>query len=318
MILSVREVVGRAERCFAAAGFDEGTARSNASAIWWTEAYRGTGLSTLHSLLEPLEEMETMTPELERRDSPISVLEGNGHPCLLSGVPALDLAGAHADRYGTGVTYVKQSGVGIDGNVLGALAHRGAKRGDVTLVLSVDDDGESRTVLGIPRQSRPALAETTLDDPSRGIAAIEHAVRTDRQGAHEAPLFRAFFDDRAAEPFNTVDAQLLYRLVSQSADPKPDAEADTGFVVACINTHHPRYSDEARQVFDRIIHTDDRFETQFQPEMIDERVERLINEGVEVDRDLWQDIFEFGNGILAPPFEGSEKGAGFDLNELEG
>jgi len=38
---------------------------------------------------------------------------------------------------------------------------------------------------------------------------------------------------------------------------------------------------------------------------------------VEVERDIWQDIFEFSNRILAPPFEGSEKGAGFDLNELD-
>jgi hypothetical protein len=319
MILSVREVIGLAEQCFVAAGIDEGTARTNATAIWWAEAYRGTGLATLHDLLGPLDELVATTPELERRDTPISVLDGSGHPCLLSAVPALDLSCAHADRYGTGVTYVTESDIAVDGDALGALTHRAAKRGYVSVVLTVDDAGESRTVLGTPRQPRPALAETTLNAPSKGYEAVDHAVRAERQQSNEMPLFRACFDgDSDTEPFGTVDAQLLHRLARRSTEPVPDAEVRSGFVVACVDPHHPRYSADVMRVVDRTIRDDEgRFERRFRPEATQEQVTRLIHEGVEVERELWRDIFEFSNGVLAPPFEGSEKGAGFDLNELD-
>lgn len=319
MILSVREVIELADQCFVAAGIDEGTARTNATAIWWAEAYRGSGLTILHDLLGPLNDHETTTPKLESRDTPISVLNGGGRPCLLSAVPALDLSCAHADQYGTGVTYVTESDIDVDQNVLGALAYRAAKRGYVSLVFSVNNAGDSRTVLGTPCQSQPALAETTLNAPSKAYAAVAHTVRTERQQAHEAPLFRACFDDDSeTKPFSTVDAQLLHRLVCRSIEPKPDAEASSGFVVACIDPHHPRYSNDVGRVIEQMIRDDDgRFERRFPPEAIQEQVERFIHEGVEVEREVWRDIFEFSNGILAPPFEGSEKGAGFDLNELE-
>lgn len=319
MILSVREVIELAERCFVAAGIDEGAARANATAIWWAEAYHGTGIATLHDLLGPLDDLDTTTPELERRDSPISVLSGAGRPCLVSGIPALDLACAHADRYGTGITYVRESDVSVDGDALGALPYRGADRGYVTFALSVDSDGGSRTVISTPRQLRPALAETTLSAPSKAYAAVEHAVSTGRQAAREAPLFRAFFDEpRATEPFGTVDAKLLYRLACRSVEPEPNAETGPGFIVACIDPRHPRYSGEVGQVVDRTLREEARlFDRRFPPEESQDRVCRLVDEGVEIERDVWRDIFEFSNGILAPPFEGSEKGAGFDLNDLD-
>lgn len=319
MILSVREVMELAERCFVAAGIDEGTARANATAIWWAEAYHGSGLATLHNLLEPLDELDVTAPELERRDSPISVLDAGGRPCLVSAVPALDLACAHADRYGTGITYVRESAVDVDGDVIGALAYRGADRGYVTLALATDSDGGSRTIIGTPRRLRPALAETALSAPSKGYAAVEHAVSTGRQAANEAPLFRSVFDEPpTAEPYGTVDAKLLYQLIRRSVEPKPGTETDPGFIVVCIDPRHPRYSDEVRQVADQTIRKrEPLFDRRFPPEESRDRVSRLVDEGVEVERDVWRDIFEFSNGILAPSFEGSEKGAGFDLNDLD-
>jgi len=126
------------------------------------------------------------------------------------------------------------------------------------------------------------------------------------------------YEPLAVEPYGTVDAKLLYRLVHRSVESKPDAEMDPGFVVICIDPRHPRYSDEVRQVADQTIQKEGRlFDRRFSPEESRDRVSRLVNEGVEVERDIWQDIFEFSNRILAPPFEGSEKGAGFDLNELD-
>ena len=51
MKLAVREVVQLSQRCFLAAGFDEGSALTNAKRIWWAEAHNGAGLTTLHDLL---------------------------------------------------------------------------------------------------------------------------------------------------------------------------------------------------------------------------------------------------------------------------
>jgi len=331
MKLSVREVLELSERCFAAAGFDHGTARANGAAVWWAQAYRGTGIATLRDLLDRLERLDATTPALNRRASPISVLGGRGLPCVVSTAPALNLACAHADRYGTGVTRVAESAVDADGELLGALAHRGAERGYVSVVLSAADDEQSRTVLGAPNGSRPVIAETELAAPSGGYAAIERAVQTGQFRAREAPLFRACFDDAAEmDPYDTTDARLFHRFLRRStesfaggglvADTEPDFDAqdDRGFVVACVDPRHPRYSDDVGRVADRAVSDSSLFERTYRPADVRERVDRLVHEGVEVDRERWRAVFEFSNGILAPPFEGSEKGAGFDLNEREG
>lgn len=317
MILSTREVVDLAARCFSAAGFDPGTSRANATAIWWTEVYHGSGFETLHAMLDDLDEQIATTPDLDRRGSPISSLNGRGLPCLVSALPALDLSCAHAQRDGSGITYVGDAAVGVDGNVLGALAHRAAKRGYIGMVLSVDDAGTSRTTVATPSQSWPTLAETELPTPSAGYAAVERAIQTGRHSAAEAPLFRSSFDASEPGPFDTADARLLYRFLQQTTEPSSEASTDSGFVVACIDPSHPRYSASVGCVADRVMHTDDPFDRRFEPELIRERLSRFIEEGVDVERERWRDVFEFSNGVLAPPFEGSEKGAGFDLNELE-
>jgi hypothetical protein len=331
MKLSVREVLDLSERCFVAAGFDHGTARANGAAVWWAEAYRGTGLATLRELLDPLERLDATTPALDRRNSPISVLDGRGLPCVVSAGPALNLACAHADQYGTGITRVAESAVDADGELLGALAHRGADRGYVSVVLSAADNGQSRTVLGAPDGSRPVIAETELAAPSGGYAAIKRAVQTGQYRAREAPLFRACFDDAAEmDPYDTTDARLFHRFLRRStesfaggesiAETEPDFNAKDhgGFVVGCVDPRHPRYSDDVGRVANRAVHDSSLFERNYRPGDVGERVDRLVHEGVEVDRERWRAVFEFSNGVLAPPFEGSEKGAGFDLNELEG
>jgi len=135
-----------------------------------------------------------------------------------------------------------------------SVPYRGADCGYVTVALLVDADEESRTVLGTPRRLRPALVETTLSASSSGYSVVEHAVSTGRQAAHEPLPSRVCFDEpQSAEPFGAVDAELLYRLACQSVEPKPDTETDPGFVVACIDPNHPRYSVEAGQVVDRSI-----------------------------------------------------------------
>lgn len=319
MNLSVREVLDLSERCFRAAGFDPSTARAHAAAVWWAEAYRGTGLAALEDLLGPLDDADATTPTIDERESPISVLDGRGLPCPVSAVPALDLACAHADRYGNGITRVTECVVGSGEELLGALACRAAERGYVSLVLSVGGDAGSRTVLGAPAGARPAVAEATPSAPSEGYAAIDRAVRADRHRARQAPLFRVAFDgETGPDPYDATDARLLHRFLQRSVAPAPDADAGPGFVVACIDPRHPRYSGEVGRVAEDAVRDAELFDRIHSPEAVGDRVDRLVREGVAVDRKRWRELFEFGNGVLAPPFEGSEKGAGFDLNELEG
>lgn len=318
MNLSAREVLDLSEQCFQAAGFDPGTARANAGAVWWAETYRGTGLAALEALLDPLDELDATTPTIEHRESPISVLDGRELPCLVSAVPALDLACAHAERYGTGITRVRDCALDSGEELLGALAYRAAKRGYVSLVLSVGGDGRSRTVFGTPDGPRPVVAETNLSASSSGYAAIDRAVRENRHRAREAPLFRAVFDGEArSTPYKATDARLLYRFLRQSVEPDPDEDGEPGFVVVCVDPSHPRYSADVNHVADHAVRDAGLFERVYSPEDVGDRVKRFVEEGVAVDRERWRRIFEFGNGVLAPPFEGSEKGAGFDLNELE-
>jgi len=59
------------------------------------------------------------------------------------------------------------------------------------------------------------------------------------------------------------------------------------------------------------------FDRRFLPEESRNCASRLVHEGVEIKRDVWRDVFKVSNGILTLPFEGLEKGAGFDLNELD-
>jgi len=319
MKLSVREVIQLSQRCFLAAGFDEGSALTNAKRIWWAEAYNGAGLTTLHDLLSVLPDIDPGGQTFERHHSMVSVVDGGGQPSIATGTPTLDLACAHADTHGIGFAYASADPDDPSLSALGHLAYHAAERGYHALVVHEGGANPSRTAVAAPSQPRPLIGEYEMPDPSVTFARLREIIDTGVDGRHHNPLSQAFFvADDAGDRYESADARLLDRILQQALEPAPEGgrEGETGYVVVCHDPSHPFHSREIWQVTEQFIRDGDPRLDVFDPGRMGERIGTLVHEGVEVEESVWRDIFEFNKGVLAPPFEGSEKGAGFGLNEL--
>ena len=318
MKLSVREVVQLAQRCFLAAGFDEGSALTNAKRIWWAEAYNRAGLTTLHDLIEELPEIEPGAVTFDRHHSMVSVIDGDGQPSVTTSTPTLDLSCAHADQHGIGFAYTSAASDDPTLPALGHLAYHAAKRGYHALVVHEGGSNPSRTAVAAPSQPRPLIGEYELSAPSVTFMRLREIIETGIDGRHHNPLSQAFFvDDGTKDRYESADSRLLDRMLQQALEPETEAgRGETGYVVVCHDPSHPFHSSEIWQVTEQFIRNGDARLDVFDPGRIRDRVKTLVHEGVEVDEPVCRDVFEFSKGMLAPPFEGSEKGAGFGLNEL--
>ncbi|ELY61981.1 hypothetical protein C492_08670 [Natronococcus jeotgali DSM 18795] len=260
---------------------------------------------------------------LDDRSARLSVVEGRDQPAIVASVPVLDLACARADRQGLGVVHAHTRDRNDSAPVLGHLAYKAAEREFLALVLSTDGDGATTAVAGTPEQPYPLLAEVALEAPAESARKFASIVRTGRYHQRDAPLTQAFFTADGSERDGAADARLFDRLLQGVTTPRPDAtdEIEPGVTVLCIDPVHPRYSQGVRQVVERFIREHEGAAkpsmTVFEPQAVQDTVGMLISEGVEVEHRVWRDLFEFGTGILAPSFEGSEKGAGFGLNSLD-
>jgi hypothetical protein len=311
--LSSREVFDLADRCFAATGFAAGPAGAYAKAVWWTEAYRGTGLTTLHGLLDDLPDLERTAVTLEDRESMVAAVDGGGQPALISAPPTLDLCCARADRRGFGVAHA-MTAAGGTAPTLGHVAYRAAKRGFVAVVLYWDGEAGG-AVVGTPDQPHPLLAERDLDAAPASYARLLAAVDAGLDHG-DGPLTQAVFTRTGDHRHPTADERLVGRLLERSTEPAASRPDETGFVTLCIDPGHPRYPDRLEVLVERFVdESASRFTSVYRPAAVQERAETLLREGVEVDREVWRDVFDCSSGILAPPFEGSHQGAGFDINE---
>ncbi len=320
MILSVREVHRLSHRCFWAAGCDVATAEANARSIWWAESYKGSGFTTLHTLLDELEELDPQAMSLRDRDSMTSLIDSESQPAVVSSTPALDLSCAQASEHGIGLTHATTQEDDDSLSTLGHVAYNAAERGYVSVVLYADGRGNARAVLGTPMQPLPLIAEMKLESPPVSYKRILDIIDTGRYRRRQAPLTQALYMDPVEdERHSTADARLLDRLVQQSMEPADDVRIDQpGLAVVCIDPSHPAQSDEVGNVVDEFVSGQEGAPTEvFDPETVTDRTSTLLQGGVEVERGMWRDIFEFSNGILAPPFEGSEEGAGFSLNKID-
>jgi len=313
--LSVREVMQLSERCFRAAGWPRGAASDAAGAIWWAEAYRGEGIETLHGLLDELSAFDVSALSLRDPDAVFPVVDGGDQPALVAAGPTLDLCCGRAERRGIGVAY---AGVG-DGtaSTVGHLAYRAADRGFDAAVFHTDATGAT-AVVGTPASSCPHLAAVDHPDPAAGHARLADRVAAGVDGRVDAPLARAFFGgEEHDERYGAADARLWRRLLEGALEPATDADLDPGLALVCVDPDHPSHSDDLRRVTGQFLRGRSGALTRtFEPSTVGERVETLFEEGVPVERATWRDVFEFSTGVLAPPFEGSEMGAGFDLNRL--
>jgi hypothetical protein len=319
MKLSVREVIQLSQRCFLAGGFDEGSALTNAKRIWWAEAYNGAGLTTMHDLLSVFPDIDPDERTFERHHSMVSVVDGGGQPSIATSTPTLDLACAHADAHGIGFAYASADPEDPSLSALGHLAYHAAERGYHALVVHEGGTNPSRTAVAAPSQPRPLIGECETPDPSVTFARVREIIDTGVDGRHHNPLSQAFFvADDAGDRYESADARLLDRILQQALEPAPEAgrEGETGYVVVCHDPSHPFHSREIWQVTEQFIRDGDPRLDVFDPGRMGDRIGTLVHEGVEVEESVWRDVFEFNKGVLAPPFEGSEKGAGFGLNEL--
>lgn len=319
MKLSVREVIQLSQRCFLAAGFDEGSALTNAKRIWWAEAYNGAGLATLHDLLDAFPDVDPDAQTFRRHHSMVSVVDGDGQPSIATSTPTLDLACAHAETHGIGFAYASADPDDPSLPALGHLAYHAAQRGYHALVVHEGGTRPSRTAVAVPEQARPLVGEYELSATSVTFARLREIIESGIDGRHHNPLSQAFFvADDTADRYESADAQLLDRVLQQALEPAPETGrgGETGYVVVCHDPSHPFHSREIWQVTDQFIRDGDPRLDVFDPDRLGDRIESLVRDGVPVEEPVWRDIFEFNKGVLAPPFEGSEKGAGFGLNEL--
>lgn len=315
MEVSVREVFDLAQRCFEAAGFEPGSAHANAQAIWWLELYRSCGLTALHEHLDDLEEWDRARVTLRERNAGVSVVDGAEQPSLVSANPVLDLSCAQADRHGVGVTYATTCA--DDGTLpaLGYLAYRAAERGLSAVVLYTASDDRAGTVVGTPDLPQPLVADARLAATSAAHRSLEEAISAGLiHGRHE-PLTQLSFARDGTDGHGTADACLLERLLDASMETARRVSIDDSYVVVCVDPGHPRQSGDVESVPGKFVDRHaDAFTRVFDPSEVVDRGGTLVHEGVEVDRDVWEALFDYGSGVLAPPFEGSEMDAGFGLN----
>jgi len=314
MQLATREVLELAERCFSVAGFEEGPARAVAETVWWTELYRGSGLETLHGLLPALPAWDRTALRFEERGELVSVVDADGQPGLVSSTPAVDLASAAASRHGVGI--VQATGADDDATVpmLGHVTYAAAERGFLSVVLATDGADCHRTVVARPEDPHPRLAERDLDAPSAGHAALSGALRAGVHTRRDNPLTQAFFTGGADTAFGTAGERLLNRLLHRAVEPGATDGVEPGFILVCLDPDHPRHTGGLRRVVDQFVR-DERFTRTFSPTEIQARVETLLQDGVTVDEAVWRDVFDRSSEVLAPEFEGSYRGAGFNINE---
>lgn len=318
MHLSVREVMLLSQRCFMANGFDEGAAEARAAAFRWAEVYKESGITTLHDVLDDLPEFEQRAVSLSEHSTKVAVLDAADQPSIVANTPALDMCCSQTDKCGTGMAYATIAEGDPTSTTVGHVAYKAAQRGLVTIVLYTDGDGESKTVIATPDIPHPRLVEVDLPEPSVSYAKVVDVISAGLCKQPNEPLLQAIFkrDERHKQP--TADERLVQRLLEQSIEPAARSVPgdDGGFVTLGIDPRHPHHPVSAQHIVERFLdENEDAFTYVFDPDEIHERVGTLLEEGVPVDEGVWRDVFDESSEVLAPEFEGSLEGAGFDINE---
>lgn len=312
MKLSSREVFQLADRCLASAGLSKGASKANAESIWWAEVYRECGLTTLHRIIEESPTLDPSTMSLEEQTSIFSIVESGDQPSLVSSTAALDFSCSQATQEGIGITYASVPNDDVSLSTIGHTAYNGANRGMVTVVLTAHPDGGG-SVIGVPDQSHPIVAEVDLDGPSTSYAKLQDSIDSGLHQRRHSPLVQAFFDRGEGGDRSATDAATLERLLESATERNWEGtdSDDRGFFTICVDPTHPRNAAKIRHVANQFVdERADALTTVYRPSEIGERGQALIEQGVEIERRVWEELFDFSNGIFAPDSMGSESGAG--------
>lgn len=312
MKLSSREVFQLADRCLASAGLSRGVSKANAKSIWWTEVYRECGLTTLHRMIEESPTLDPATMSLEDQTSIFSIVDNGDQPSIVSSTAALDFSCSQAKQEGIGITYSSIPESDRSFPTIGHTAYNAANRGMVSVVLTQYPDG-SGSFIGVPGQSYPVVAETDLEGPSTSYTKLRDIINSGLYQQRHSPLVQAFFDQDEGADRSATDAATLKRLL-EGATERHSGGVDIderGFFTVCVDPNHPRNSAGIRQLAGQFVdERADAITTVYRPSEIRERGRTMTEQGVDIERQVWEELFEFSNGIFSPDSLGSETGAG--------
>jgi hypothetical protein len=247
----------------------------------------------------------------------VSVIDGQTQPSIVASDPLLDFSSSKADRHGVGLAYATIEANDTSLPTLGHVAYKAAER-DLISVLTYTDGTDSGAILGAPTGRKPLIAEAALAAPSAALLDVRNVIESSHHQQQNSPLVQAFFDADADRNAEDTDEQLLEQVLQRAAEPVTSSKviAEPGVALLCFDPSHPRYPKRVRRLATQFVDNhEEQFTEVFRPEHIKERVATLMHDGVEVNRSVWEDIFEYNTGVLTPPFEGSEQGAGFGLND---
>ncbi|WP_157744172.1 hypothetical protein [Halopenitus persicus] len=312
MRLSSREVFQLADRCLASAGLSRGVSKTNAESVWWTELYKERGLTSLHKIINETAELDQGRISIERQSSNFAILNEGGQPCIVSSTPALDLSCSKAKESGLGITYIPFTEQDSSFATIGHTAYNAASRGLISIVLTNSPDG-SRSFLAVPGEEQPIVAETKLQGPSESYRKLRSIITNGIYDRRHSPLVQAFFDQSQHTDPTTTDADTLQRLLAGAIRPASgnNDDSESGFVTICYSPTHPQNATGMQRVAHEFVRENtDQLTTVYEPPTINEKRRKLINEGVVIERDVWEDLFEWSNGIFSPDSVGSETGAG--------
>ncbi|QCS44712.1 hypothetical protein [Natrinema versiforme] len=317
MKLSSREVFQLADRCLASAGLSNGASKANAKSIWWTEVYKDCGLTTLHRIIEESPTLDPSKLSLEDQTSVFSIVDSGDQPSIVSSTAALDFSCSQAEQEGIGITYASIPEADHSFPTIGHTAYHAANRGMVAIVLAACPDG-SRSFIGVPRCSQPLLAEMNLNGRSSSYAKLVDVIDSGLYRQRHCPLVQAFFEPGEGSGRSATDAATLKQLLEDAMEPNPESvdSSERGFFTICIDPNHPQSSTEIQRVADRFVDQQaDALTSVYRSSEIGEKGRTLIKEGIEIEKQAWEELFEFSNGIFAPDSLGAETGAGPSLEQ---
>jgi LDH2 family malate/lactate/ureidoglycolate dehydrogenase len=244
-----------------------------------------------------------------------TIIDSGSQPSIVSSTAALDFSCSRAKREGIGVTYTSLPS--SDGSLptIGHTAYNAANRGLVSIVL-VDHPTESASFLAVPGRSQPVVGEADLEGPSTSYARLQAIVQRGLYEQRHSPLVQTFFQRDEGGHRSATDAETLERMLEGATKENAEGTGDdeAGFFTICVDPNHPGNSSEIERTTSQFI--DEHAETLttvYQPSEIRNRGKTLIERGVDIEKDVWEDLFEFSNGIFSPDSVGSETGAGPSL-----
>ncbi|MFC7212575.1 hypothetical protein ACFQO4_00555 [Saliphagus sp. GCM10025334] len=315
MKLSSREVFQIADRCLASAGLSKGGSKASAQSIWWTELYRDCGLTTLHRIIEESPTLDPARLSLEDQTSTFSIIDSDDQPCIVSSTAATDFSCSQAKQEGIGLTYssIPKSDRSIP--TIGHIVYNAASRGLVSIVLTDHPDGTG-SFIGVPGRSHPLVAEAFLEGPSRSYMMLRDIINSGLYRQEHSPLVQAFFNRGEAGGRSATDAATLERMLEGATERySGDVDSDEfGYFTVCIDPNHPRNSAEIQRIANQFVDGQaNALTTVYQLSEIHERGRELIEQGVDIEKQVWEELFEFSNGVFAPNSLGSKTGAGPSL-----